>query len=523
MRLSRHSSVPPVRRIHDESQELTALYNFKDRTVIVTGGAGVLGGEMACALVGCGANVVILDRDLGAGRAADPSLRDRRPRAAPWSCTAMCSKRDTLEQARDVVRHEFGRVDGLINGAGGNKPDATHHARSIFLRSAGRRAALRVRSESAGHDPAVQIFGRLMAQQGEGVILNVSSMNAFRPLTRIPAYSAAKAGVSNFTQWLAVHMAQEYSPRIRVNAIAPGFFLTEQNRFLLTDQADRRADAARRSDHRSHAHGALRHAGGSAGRGVVAALACLGVCVGRGHSDRRRVLGVQRSVMKDCSIAIASARTAVWIQHQKSTNDEASYAMTEQEIEGIIADSLNSLALDDQRVLVIIPDATRTMPLPLFFRLIVKHLRPRVQAVDFLVALGTHPAMSEEALLKLGGPHRRGEGRAVCRRAAAQSRVERPAGADHHRHDSVRRDRAVKQRPAKTGSAGAAQPPDPRLRSFADLRPGFPARGGGLQRRQQVLLPRHRRRGHHRLHALAGRVDHVVRRSSAPKTRRCAA
>jgi NAD(P)-dependent dehydrogenase (short-subunit alcohol dehydrogenase family) len=81
-----------------------------------------------------------------------------------------------------------------------------------------------------------QTFGKYMAEQGEGVILNISSMNALRPLTRIPAYSAAKAGVSNFTQWLAVHMAQEYSPKIRVNAIAPGFFLTEQNRFLLTDK-----------------------------------------------------------------------------------------------------------------------------------------------------------------------------------------------------------------------------------------------------------------------------------------------
>jgi NAD(P)-dependent dehydrogenase (short-subunit alcohol dehydrogenase family) len=81
-----------------------------------------------------------------------------------------------------------------------------------------------------------QVFGKVMAEQGYGTVLNISSMNAFRPLTRIPAYSAAKAGVSNFTQWLAVHLAQEYSPRIRVNAIAPGFFLTNQNRFLLTDK-----------------------------------------------------------------------------------------------------------------------------------------------------------------------------------------------------------------------------------------------------------------------------------------------
>jgi NAD(P)-dependent dehydrogenase (short-subunit alcohol dehydrogenase family) len=90
-----------------------------------------------------------------------------------------------------------------------------------------------------------QVFGRVMAEQGEGCIINISSMNAFRPLTNVVAYSAAKAAVSNFTQWLAVHMAQNYSDKIRVNAIAPGFFLTQQNRFLLIDEATRLAASGR--------------------------------------------------------------------------------------------------------------------------------------------------------------------------------------------------------------------------------------------------------------------------------------
>jgi NAD(P)-dependent dehydrogenase (short-subunit alcohol dehydrogenase family) len=215
-------------------QELTARYNFSGRTVVLTGGAGVLGGEMACTLVGCGANVAILDRDR---ELAERLLQRFEPTARGRAIVVYGDvlKRDTLEQARDVILKEFGPVDALINAAGGNKREATTAPDRSFFDLPEEALRFVFDLNVMGTILPSQIFGALMGQQGEGVILNISSMNAFRPLTRIPAYSAAKAGVSNFTQWLAVYMAQEYSPRIRVNAIAPGFFLTEQNRFLLTD------------------------------------------------------------------------------------------------------------------------------------------------------------------------------------------------------------------------------------------------------------------------------------------------
>ena len=216
-------------------EELTSLYDFTDCTVVVTGGAGVLGSEIACALVGCNANVVILDRDIELAKKAI----ERFPTAVKGRAVRVYGdvlKAETLHQANEVIQAEFNRVDVLINAAGGNHPSATTTADLSFfdlpfdaLRHVGELNLL-------GTILPCQVFGRGMAERGEGVILNVSSMSALRPLTRIPAYSAAKAAVTNFTQWLAVHMAQNYSPRIRVNAIAPGFFLTEQNRFLLTDK-----------------------------------------------------------------------------------------------------------------------------------------------------------------------------------------------------------------------------------------------------------------------------------------------
>ncbi len=216
-------------------EELTTLYDFSGRTVLVTGGAGVLGSEIAGALLGCNANVFLLDLDQELARKAiDRFPEANRERAAHVFGNVL--EVETLHEADENIRARFGPVDILVNAAGGNHPSATTAPDLSFfdlpLEALRHVADLNL----LGTILPCQVFGRGMAERGEGVILNISSMNAFRPLTRIPAYSAAKAAINNFTQWLAVHMAQNYSTHIRVNAIAPGFFLTEQNRFLLTDE-----------------------------------------------------------------------------------------------------------------------------------------------------------------------------------------------------------------------------------------------------------------------------------------------
>jgi NAD(P)-dependent dehydrogenase (short-subunit alcohol dehydrogenase family) len=213
--------------------KLTHLYDFSGRTVMITGGAGILGGEIACALVGCCANVAIMDRD--------PAMAERlikRLDAGPGRALVVYGDvllRETLVEAEKAVHSEFGSVDILVNAAGGNKPEATTTPERPFFDLPEDSLRFVFDLNIVGTMLPCQVFGRAMAEKGSGVILNFSSMNAFRPLTRIPAYSAAKAGVSNFTQWLAVHMAQEYAPGIRVNAVAPGFFVTDQNRYLLMD------------------------------------------------------------------------------------------------------------------------------------------------------------------------------------------------------------------------------------------------------------------------------------------------
>jgi NAD(P)-dependent dehydrogenase (short-subunit alcohol dehydrogenase family) len=215
-------------------QEITKLYDFTGRSVVITGGAGILCGEMACALIGCNANVAILDRDPALAEQVVRRFEQTRGKYVVVKGDVL-DKWSLKEAADEIIKH-FGRVDCLINGAGGNNPKATTNPEQSFFGLPYDSLKFVTDLNLLGTILPSQVFGEYMAAQKEGVILNVSSMNAFRPLTRIPAYSAAKAAVSNFTQWLAVHMAQEYSPNIRVNAIAPGFFLTEQNRFLLTDK-----------------------------------------------------------------------------------------------------------------------------------------------------------------------------------------------------------------------------------------------------------------------------------------------
>ena len=213
---------------------LEALFGLSGQTAVITGGGGVLCGCMARALAQLGMGVAVLDiLEDSARRVADEIVAG--------GSDAIAVKADVLDAAslraaREVVLDRFGKVDVLVNGAGGNSRKATTSEQMSFfeLPEEGFRWVFDL--NFLGTVLPSQVFGRHFADRGRGCILNVASINAFRPLTRIPAYSAAKEAVKNFTQWLATHMAQEYSPDIRVNAIAPGFFLTEQNRFLLTDK-----------------------------------------------------------------------------------------------------------------------------------------------------------------------------------------------------------------------------------------------------------------------------------------------
>jgi len=214
--------------------DLQTLFDLHGKVAAVTGGGGVLCGALSQALGAAGVKVAVLDLRLESAKRIAGEIRAGGGDSIAVACDVL--DKASLEAAAEKVAATFGPLDFLINGAGGNRPQATTNAERSFFDLPADAVQWVFNLNFIGTLLPSQIFGRQMVVNGSGVILNVSSMNAFRPLTRIPAYSAAKAAVSNFTQWLAVHVAQEYSPEIRVNAIAPGFFLTQQNRFLLTDE-----------------------------------------------------------------------------------------------------------------------------------------------------------------------------------------------------------------------------------------------------------------------------------------------
>ncbi|HHT43474.1 MAG TPA: SDR family oxidoreductase [Firmicutes bacterium] len=213
---------------------VTDLFDLRGRVAVITGGTGVLGSELSRGLASARARVAVLGRDATRRDAVVSDILRAGGEAVGIACDVL--DRESLLAARAEVLERLGTVDILVNGAGGNRPAATTSSDLSFFDLPEEALNHVVQLNFMGTLLPTQIFGQVLAEKKEGVILNVSSMSSFQPMTRVVGYSAAKAAVNNLTQWLAVHFCQNYSPKIRVNAIAPGFFLTEQNRFLLTDE-----------------------------------------------------------------------------------------------------------------------------------------------------------------------------------------------------------------------------------------------------------------------------------------------
>jgi NAD(P)-dependent dehydrogenase (short-subunit alcohol dehydrogenase family) len=215
--------------------------NLKNKVAVVTGGAGIICSEMARSLAAQGVKTVVLDLNKEAAVKIAAQI-EKEFKTPCIGISASVLDKASLEAARKEIHDKFGKVDILVNGAGGNSPAATTKVEKMNGTEKPEDTFFGLQTE--GFDKVFDlnfkgtllpsmVFGEDMVSKKSGVIINMSSMNSYRPLTKIPAYSAAKAAVNNFTQWLAVHFAKT---GVRVNAIAPGFLLTNQNRFLLTDE-----------------------------------------------------------------------------------------------------------------------------------------------------------------------------------------------------------------------------------------------------------------------------------------------
>jgi NAD(P)-dependent dehydrogenase (short-subunit alcohol dehydrogenase family) len=214
-------------------QYITNLFNLQNKVAVITGGTGVLGSAMSLALAHAGARVAIIGRRKEiAQKLADEIVKNG---GDAIGISADVLNKDQLLQAKNEIMNRWSSIDILVNGAGGNMAGAVIPPDKTFLDLKIEEFQKVVDLNLTGTVLPSQIFGEVMVSTKSGVIINISSMSALRPLTRVVGYSAAKSAVSNFTQWLAVEMAKKFGENIRVNAIAPGYFLTEQNRTLLTN------------------------------------------------------------------------------------------------------------------------------------------------------------------------------------------------------------------------------------------------------------------------------------------------
>jgi NAD(P)-dependent dehydrogenase (short-subunit alcohol dehydrogenase family) len=220
------------------------LNDLKEKVCVITGGGGVIGASLAAGLAKAGIVTVILDINEEAAVKVAESV-NKETGTASYGLKANVLDKQSLEEVAEKITKEIGQIDYLINGAGGNSPKATTKLEELNDTNLDDLESSFFGLEMEGFQKVfdlnftgtllpTMVFSKQMVQRQKGVIINISSMNAYKPLTKIPAYSAAKASINNFTEWLAVHFAKV---GVRVNAIAPGFFLTNQNRFLLTDEA----------------------------------------------------------------------------------------------------------------------------------------------------------------------------------------------------------------------------------------------------------------------------------------------
>ncbi len=217
-----------------DSEYLERMFGVQGKVIVITGGGGILCGVMSRELARLGAKIGVLDKRAEAAQQVADEITAAGGEAIPiW---ADVLKKSDVVRSLEMVLAKWGQVDALINGAGGNHPQATTSPNQPFFDIPEEAFRWVFDINFIGTVLCSQVYGKHMAERGEGSIINIASVNSIRPLTKIPAYSAGKAAVKNFTEWLAVHLSQNYSTKIRVNAIAPGFFITHQTRFLLMDE-----------------------------------------------------------------------------------------------------------------------------------------------------------------------------------------------------------------------------------------------------------------------------------------------